>query len=88
MSRTIHKYPLRVQEGLQQVSMPMGAVIRFVANQGDVLTMWAEVDRRLPMTPVSICVVGTGWPIPNDHTVYVGTAGIGPFVWHVYRRPQ
>lgn len=91
--RSIWKYELSVKENI--LTLPLGSIIRYVGSQdggGCMLggvCMWVEVDPECNQTEeVVLNVVGTGWKaiMPND--VYVGTAQVGAFVWHVYERKQ
>ena len=93
----VWKFTLAVQDGLQLVCIPQGALIRWVAMQGRTLCLWVECDpdRKAPHEDRFFVVHGTGQPfVPGDqykgdgsHTVteaYVGTVLDGSFVWHVY----
>lgn len=93
--RTIWKYDVPVTDKVV-LEVPDGAkFLPFVADQhgtnGRVLQLWAEVDTRRaethPMEKVSIYVVGTGNPMPDEvgNHGYLGSVVSGPFVWHVYR---
>lgn len=93
--RTIWKYPLGITDR-QVVRMPRDAEILSVQVQGRHLCLWAMVDGDSPLEDRSIRIFGTGNPIddwvgnPIDEYddigrfVFVGTAQMGPFVWHVF----
>ena len=83
--RTIHKYEIPVAGG--EVIMPSGAKILSVGAQGGSLFLWAEVDTERYTQPKCIEVFGTGDEIPYNRKIsreFIGTAFMGPFVWHVY----
>jgi hypothetical protein len=86
--RTIYKYEIPVGGG--EVILPNNAVILSAGAQGDALFLWAEVDSAENWQfPREIEVFGTGHPIPEDMGIsrrFIGTAFMGPFVWHVYER--
>lgn len=85
--RTIHKYPLYVTD-MQVVMMPVGARILSVANQRDMLTLWAEVNTEAPPAGRVIHVVGTGNPlVVASNADFIGTVEMGQFIWHVYAGP-
>lgn len=76
-----------VGTGWQDVRMPAGYKLLAVAEQRGVVCVWAEVDPQAERVAASVCVVGTGWTLPHG-VKHVGTALIGPFVWHVYTAAQ
>lgn len=91
--KRIYKYDLALTER-QGLVLPKGAKIVHVANQREVITIWAEVDPDYRETDRhGITIVGTGHAAPEpdeDGTpIHIGTvlmAG-GDFVWHVYITP-
>lgn len=87
MSRQIWKFPLVLATG-QTVSIPSGANIVHVHEQGGVPCVWAEVYPTAPQNGVIFNVVGTGQDLPPLVGVHIGTCHIGPFVWHVYVLPH
>lgn len=82
MTNTIYKYPLQLKSGAQEVSMPDGAEILHVADQGGHPTIWALVDTEAKEVVRAFGVFGTGHPCP-DHD-YIGTAHANGFVWHIF----
>lgn len=81
--RTIHKYPLAITDA-QILPVQVNAMPLHVDNQNGQLTLWMEVDSDRAFLAKTVYVVGTGNPIPRDAKVYVGSAIVSPFVWHVY----
>lgn len=84
--KTVWKFPLKVIDGPQVVSMPLGARALKVdldpAIDGEI-AIWAEVFPAAQASRHEFVVHGTGHPIEVDDR-YVGTAMINGFVWHVY----
>ncbi len=81
-TRSIWKFPLKIEDGVQKISMPIDAVVVHVSDQVGGICMWAEVVPSLGKRTRFFQVYGTGHPIEfGDH---VGTAFIGGLVWHVY----
>jgi hypothetical protein len=85
MAKTIYKYELQIQAGIQSLMMAQGANVVLVANQSERLTLWVEFTLNAPMITRQFLVFGTGHTIRED-TRYVGSAifANGNFVWHVY----
>jgi hypothetical protein len=81
---TIYKYPIGIVDE-QQVRMPCGASIIHVGldPQGDPC-LWAQVDTQQALEHVTIFVVGTGEPFPEDSEMHLGSFVQGPFVRHVF----
>lgn len=82
MSETVWKFPLAIAD-VQRVVMPEGAEALFVAVQDSVLCLWVTVDPTRDPEPRLIFVSGTGNPCPN-YARHIGSALMGPFVWHVW----
>lgn len=81
---TVWKFPLDITD-VQKVPMPSGADLLHVAEQHGVLTLWARVAPDAPVTDRIIGITGTGNPCPAEGDGwYVGSAQVGPFVWHVW----
>lgn len=85
MIQAIWKFELRVTD-VQTIEMPAGARVLTVAAQGPALMLWAEVDPSAPVKPLTVRVVGTGFTYGEwrERAGYLGTAQVGPFVWHVF----
>ncbi len=82
--RKIWKYGLELTDKPQAIEMPQGAEIVFVAGQAGILCLWAIVVPDSPMGVRRFVVHGTGHPVYASARTYVGTAQIGPGVWHVF----
>lgn len=82
--KTIWKYPLDSVFGI--LSMPVGAQILSVANQFSSICLWVLVDTNAPAENRRFYVVGTGHPLPEEPTVYRGTAKVenGHIILHVF----
>ena len=82
----IWKYQLQLRDR-QKVSMPVASTLLSVANQRGTLCLWAMVDPTNTNTVErDIEIIGTGNPIPDGRRSFIGTAVIGPFVWHAFER--
>lgn len=80
--RTVWKFPLKLSDRAQEVSMPANAAIVHFAMQGDVPCVWAWVDPKAARENRYFSIHDTGHPMPEDHG-YRGTALHGNFVWHL-----
>ncbi len=85
--KTIYKYKLN-SDGTTEPLMPHYAVVKHVAYQQQVLTVWAEVEiDNPPMTKFRshIVVRGTGHPIgeTGNHLATVPDPN-GFHIWHIY----
>ena len=86
MSRTIWKFAFDVDDHIT-ISMPEGAKVLTVQQQGDDACIWAEVNPAAKPEARFFRVFGTGHPMPCEmgySDVHVGTWLAGPFVWHLY----
>ncbi len=88
MGRVVWKYPL-IPTGADWVAQPVvpspaTARVLCVGEQDGGLLAWIEVDPAGALGPLSLIVRGTGHNFDADGSRYVGTAFVGPFVWHVY----
>lgn len=76
VGRTIHKYPVPVQEEFI-MSLPRGAEIIRIADQGGFLWMWCVVDTHEPFEDRFFHAVKTGAAMPaTADLVYRGWAAI------------
>ena len=70
------------------VSMPKGARVLCMQAQGDVATLWAEVDPEAKREDRYFRIYGTGHGIAEDESdrEYVGTYQLhsGSLVFHVF----
>lgn len=82
---TIHKYKLKVVDGLQEIIMPENAMPLTVALQNKELCLWAEVETDEKLTARLFRVIGTGHPIP-ENCDWVATVQESLFVWHIYEQ--
>lgn len=64
--------------------LPAGAIVRTVAAQSDGIFLWAEVDPAAETEKRVFRAYGTGWTIPDDPGVFIGTAFLEALVFHVY----
>lgn len=85
--RKIFKYPLTI--GKQTLELPSNSKILKVANQSEVLCLWALVDPvQEEKVPVEIEVVGTGHDVafPWESYRYIDSVLMrsGSLVWHVW----
>ena len=83
--KTIYKYEIPVGGG--EVNLPDDAKILSVGAQGKSLFLWAEVSPERSEYPRHIEVFGTAHQITCDVGIsreFIGTAFMGPLVWHVY----
>lgn len=86
--RTIHKYPLQIQNRAQAVDIPVGAELLTVQIQNGQPVLWAMVDPDAPKVMRHVQMYGTGWPISvNDELIkFLGTVQCngGILVWHFF----
>ncbi len=78
----IWKYPIVV--GRSVLSMPIGAKILKIAEQGNEIMLWAVVDSEAEMEARFFQVYGTGHPLPDNCGEYMDSVMIDVFVWHVF----
>ena len=64
------------------LTMPEKAKIVSVQMQGEIPTLWAEVDTDAPVEKRQFVFYGTGHR--QDEGCYIGTFQSPPFVWHLY----
>ena len=81
--RKVWKYPLKMENGRQEVMIPQGGKVVHIDNQNHSPTLWVEVNSMESEESRTFCVIGTGQGVPT-YWDYVGTCLIPPFVWHVY----
>lgn len=61
----IYKYELEITDE-QIIRLPFNAELLTVQMQGDKCCLWALVDPRNELNERTICIYGTGQPIPNE----------------------
>lgn len=88
MIRQIWKYPLEIIE-IQEICMPIDAVVLSVQTQRGVPCIWVEVDLTQALEDVrnrKFVIYGTGQPMYHGHGRFVGTFQLyeGALVLHLY----
>jgi hypothetical protein len=86
MPRTIWKFPLQVVEE-QALQMPIGAKVLHVGTQGNIASIWAEVDPTAELEKRWIYMFGTGHSLPALRAAkHLGTFMMhdGTVVYHVF----
>ena len=81
--RTIWKFALEVTGVPQVFDVPRGAKVVRVAEQNGKVAMWVDVDTKRPVDERTYQIFGTGHTVPED-AIYMGSADMKPFVWHVF----
>lgn len=85
--KTIYKYKLPIEAEVTLSIPGGGGNVLHVADQDGDLTIWIEVDTEQPNKDHKFRVVGTGQPTERvKDDFHVGSAVVGPFVWHVFSR--
>lgn len=86
MDNRIWKFELEITD-IQTLKMPCGAKILSAASQNGTLCLWAMCDTEKPDKNRVIEIIGTGNPVHMCfERVFIGTAIMNPFVWHVFER--
>ena len=92
--KSIYKYEIEVENHVQNIPVPSGAIFRKVGMQNGKMFLWMEVendiDSKINLEYFSVIVFGTGWGIQRItgkvfeflDTVFSENA---EFVWHVYK---
>jgi hypothetical protein len=88
--RKVYKYPLETTDE-QTLTMPKGAKVLTVQNQGEQACIWAVVDLDAPVNERrTFFTYGTGYPMQEPDVVseekYIGTYQLmgGGLVFHVF----
>lgn len=83
--KKIFKYPFEVTD-YQTITMPKEAEILCVQVQNGVPCIWALVDTLSMPVDRYFSVYGTGHPVYNDASEYIGTFQIndGSLVFHLF----
>lgn len=89
--RTVWKFVVPVDDREHEIVLPGPGKIVHVGVQGGDVVVWAEfrnIGGHDGATTLRLRVFGTGHEIVDvpDPYRHVGTAFVGPFVWHVYQR--
>jgi hypothetical protein len=84
--QTIYKFRLSITDG-QILMIPLSDSNQFFSvgldPYGD-LCLWCAVDSDQPESELTIRIVGTGRPMPENAGKHIGTVTMPPFVWHVF----
>ena len=82
--KTIYKQTLELK-GTQIIHLPKNTRILSLQNQNNKPTIWFYLDtEEKEMDEYRIFMFGTGWPISENLTNYLGTVQIDIFVWHFF----
>ena len=88
---TVHKFPLSMKAGIQEVQMPGAARILKIDLQHGEPMIWALVNDGIRiLEPRKFIVIGTGHPLLDgcmadaDNYRHIDTVQAGHFVWHFF----
>lgn len=81
--KVVWKFPLKITDEVQTISLPRNYWTGHVGAQGSQLCLWIQVDPSLEREDIKFRVFGTGQAIPDNY-YHVGTVQMEPFVWHLY----
>lgn len=82
----IHKY--RIDPGAW-TRIPADKIIHFGPDPKGVLCAWGEADPDQIAAKWEVCVLGTGWNMPEGPIKHLGSCLADLYVWHLYgRQPQ
>jgi hypothetical protein len=85
MAQTIFKYLLNLQE--THLELPVGSSILTVKYMNEGAMLWALINKNENVMEIRrIVCFGTGWDIPEDNLVYIGTIYPEPLVFHVFEK--
>ena len=86
----VYKYPLKDGTQVQDVEMPIGAVIVAVGNQFEHICLWAIVDQTESTVKRRIGVVATGQRFDKNGTKYLGTVHLqgSALILHVFEQTE
>lgn len=84
--RTVWKFAMPRGAGLAHILMPRGAQILDVAFQGDMVHLWALVERGVPSEERVFQVVGTGHDVSDELQTFLKTLHINGYVFHIFER--
>ena len=86
----VYKYELEITDE-QTIRLPFNAELLTVQMQGDKCCLWALVDPRNELNERTICIYGTGQPIPNEIRLkYISTFQIPHLglVFHAFEKKK
>lgn len=83
--KTIYKYSLGIEGQITEIKDWIIEILS-IQTQDGWPTLWAIVDtEKEEEEPVQIYCCGTGWPLPDKHGRYIGTAiDNNGYVWHYF----
>lgn len=82
--RRIYKYPFEVTDKTY-IQLPRDhSLLKVGLDASDMLCFWALVETENPLETVTIYVVGTGNPLPDESAVYYDSVSQGVFIWHIF----
>jgi hypothetical protein len=85
----VFKYPLQVTN-VQNIALPLGAIILTAMEQCGTLCIWAEIDTEMVKQNQNeyrtIYVIGTGHPMPDIELKYINSVSMnhGNLIFHIY----
>lgn len=84
MKQVIHKFPLKIIEELQTITLPIGSRVLKADILLNVVNIWVlkadnkeQIDRQFRVIP-------TGFRFDSKNLNYVSTVIDTPLVWHVF----
>lgn len=83
---TVYKYQLQ-NATKQTIELPYAALPLAVQMQHGVICLWCKINTEntgSSCEPRTIYIHGTGHPILDPCSEYIGTVQYGPLVWHVF----
>jgi len=82
----IYKYTLKIQD-IQEIIMPVGAVILSAQMQNNEIVLWAGVDLSSNIEVIQFRIFGTGQPMPKINMQYIATVQTHKerLVWHIFK---
>lgn len=83
--KSIFKYQLKTTD-LQEIEMPELAEVLCVQVQNGIPCIWAKVETENALKKRAFFVVGTGNPLPDNPSNYIGTYQLydGGLVFHLF----
>ena len=84
MTTTIFKYPVPIQDQ-PVIPLPVDAKILSVAEQDDLIYLWALVDTEAEFERRPFSLRGTGHPADGlENVPFIGTIHYGSLVFHLW----
>lgn len=83
--KKVFKYKLQTKD-IQEIEMPELSEVLCVQIQNNVPCIWVKVDTKNELKKRFFLVVGTGNPVPDNPSNYIGTYQLldGDLVYHVF----